>query len=183
MDSILRAQKLAEIKNSDKPFMTGIRIPFEGETHIFDAHKIPLKYLIYNKYNGRIGSLVKSYEKQNRPLNPEMPEDIKRIEQFLLASNKDRNESTELSLVKEGQKQYGIVTYNGIIIDGNRRAILLNKIYQEREKWPKHNIDHCEYFIAVILDAGANPKEISKLETEYQMGEDKKLDYNAIEKY
>jgi hypothetical protein len=183
MDATIRARELAKIKKNDKPFMTGIRITFEGETQSFDAYKIPLKYLIYNKYNGRIGSLVKSYEKQNRPLNAERLEDAKKIEEFLWASNKPSNEATERSLVKEGQKQYGIVTYNGVIIDGNRRAYLLNKIYRERENWEEHDVDHCMYFTAVILNAGASPKEVSKLETVYQMGEDAKLDYNAIEKY
>lgn len=183
MDITIRARELAKIKKNDKPFMTGIRIPFEGEIHQFSAYKIPLKYLIYNKYNGRIGSLVKSYEKQNRPLNPERAEDAKKIEIFLRDSNPSRNEITERSLVREAQKQYGIVTHNGVIIDGNRRAYLLNKIYRERDKWPDHDVDHCQYFIAVILDSAATPKEISKLETTYQMGEEKKLEYNAIEKY
>ncbi len=130
MDATLRARELAKITKNDDPFMTGIRITFEGETSPYKAYKIPLKYLIYNKYNGRIGSLVKSYEKQNRPLNPERPEDAKKIEDFLWDSNKPSNDATEKSLVKEGQKLYGIVTYNGVIIDGNRRAFLMNKIYR-----------------------------------------------------
>jgi hypothetical protein len=185
MEVSLRTQTLAEIKKHEIPFMTGIRIPFEGETKKFDAFKIPLQYLIYNKYNGRIGSLVKSFEKQNRLLNPEDKQDVAQIENFLWASKPDRNKSTEQSLVRDGQQKYGIVTDTGIIIDGNRRAYLLNKIYSERAEWEKknHDVDHCQYFIAVILDSGANPKEISKLETIYQMGEDAKLDYNAIEKY
>ena len=116
-------------------------------------------------------------------MNAEKPEDVKMIEQFLSDSNPGRNLGTEASLAKEGQKQYGIVTYNGIIIDGNRRAFLLNKIFRERARWKDQDVTHCEYFIAVILDVGATPKEISKLETTYQMGEDAKLDYNAIEKY
>jgi hypothetical protein len=185
MNASFRAQKLAEIKNNDTPYMTGIRIQFEGETRKFDAYKIPLEYLIYNKHNGRIGSLIKSYEVQDHEINPEEPKDINQIEQFLWDSKKDRNKSTELSLVVNGQQKYGIVTDEGVIIDGNRRAYLLNKIYRERVDWANknHNVDHCRYFIAVILDTGAEPREISKLETMYQMGEDEKLEYNAIEKY
>ncbi len=183
MDESIRTQKLNEIKQNEDAFMTGIRIPFEGETKQFNAYKIPLEYLIYNKYNGRIGSYVKSYEKQSHSLNPEVNEDIKIIEDFLWKSNEERNKFTEASLVKEGQKQYGIVTFDGKIIDGNRRAFLLNKIYREREKWHGNDVDHCRFFIAVILKSNADPREVSKLETIYQMGEDSKLDYNPIEKY
>src|SRR6185312_8137155 len=40
-------------------------------------------------------------------------------------------------------------------------------------------------FLAVILDDGLmdQPREIMRLETTYQLGEDEKLGYNAIEKY
>ena len=99
--------------------------------------RFPLEYLIYNKYNGRIGSLVKSFEKQNHVLNAENNDDTKLIERFLWESKPERNEFTLNSLVEEGQKQYGIVTNDGVIIDGNRRAMILNKIYLDREVWKK----------------------------------------------
>jgi hypothetical protein len=77
------------------------------------------------------------------------------------------------------------VTKDGIIIDGNRRAMLLKRIWSEREKWQKnhHNVDECQDFIAVILPVEGVTKDVVKLETTYQMGEDKKLDYDPIEKY
>jgi hypothetical protein len=185
MKKELRIMKLKEIKEQGSPYMTGIRIRYQGESRPFNAYKIPLEYLIYNKYNGRIGSLVKSFEKQNHILFAENQVDAQIIERFLWDSKPDRNEITMRSLVKDGQKQYGIVTNDGIIIDGNRRAMLLNKIYRARLEWEKddHNVDECKYFIAAILPEGADPREVIKLETVYQMGEDEKLDYNPIEKY
>lgn len=185
MNSEIRKKKLEEIRKKEEPYMTGIRIRYKGESIPFDAYKIPLKFLVYNKYNGRIGSLVKSYEKQNPAIKPEEPEGARIIEGFLWDSKPQRNETTMKSLVRDGQNQRGIVTNDGIIIDGNRRAMLLNQIYSEREKWEKkyHKVEEAQYFIAVILPEGADPKEVSRLETTYQMGEDEKLDYNPIEKY
>ncbi|MFD2662080.1 hypothetical protein NSQ24_25780 [Brevibacillus sp. FSL L8-0520] len=183
MNKDLRIKKLKEIVDKQTPYMTGIRIRYKGEIREFNAYQIPLEFLIYNKYNGRIGSVVKSFEKQHRPLNPEDPEDIKRIEDYLYASKPGRNDITLKNLVENGQQQYGIVTNDGVIIDGNRRACLLNRIYRDRKKWPNHNLDHCQYFIAVILPDTPEPKEIMRLETTYQMGADEKLDYNPIEKY
>lgn len=185
MDQGLRKKKLEDIQKNEKPFMTGIRIRYQGESRSFNAYKIPLDFLIYNKYNGRIGSLVKSFEKQNHILNAEIDADIKLIEKFLWESKPDRNEITMKSLAEEGQKQYGIVTNDGVIIDGNRRAMLLNRIYRDRKEWGEKakNVDECRYFIAAILPEGADPREVVRLETVYQMGEDAKLDYNPIEKY
>ncbi|AZS13307.1 hypothetical protein [Paenibacillus lutimineralis] len=183
MNKDLRIKKLKEIMENDTPYMTGIRIRYKGEIQEFKAYKIPLEFLIYNKYNGRIGSVVKSFEKQHRSINPEDLEDRKRLEGYLYESKPGRNEATLKNLIENGQQQYGIVTNDGVIIDGNRRASLLNKIYSDRKRWPNHNLDHCRYFIAVILPDTPEPKEIMKLETTYQMGADEKLDYNPIEKY
>ena len=182
MNQELRRKKLNEIEKEGNPYMTGIRIKYENEMKEFSAFRIPLKYLIYNKYNGRIGSLVKSFEKQYRELDMEKEEDTKRIEDYLWRSKENRNKLTLKSLVEDGQQRYGIVTNDGIIIDGNRRACLLNKIYNDRDSH-KEDVDHCQYFMAVILPKDTSKREILKLETSYQMGEDEKLDYNAIEKY
>ncbi len=173
--------KLQDPKIS-KPCMTGIPILYHGERRTFDAYMIPLEYLVYNKLNGRIGSIVKSYEKQNRPLDPENEEDSRIIEKFLWESKEDANKKTRMSLLYDHQQKYGIVTADGKIIDGNRRASLLNSIRRD-ETIPPNQKQHCNYFIAVILPVDADRKEILRLETTYQMGEDAKVDYNPIEKY
>ena len=135
--------------------------------------------------DGRIGSDVLSYEKQNGELNTEVDSDRRLIEKFLYESKKDRNKTTMDSLLKIGQQRYGIVTSDGIIVDGNRRAMLLNKLYHEHEAlgYSYSQVEKCKYFLAIILPDDAEEKDIQQLETIYQMGEDDKLDYNPIEKY
>ena len=185
MDKQIRIEKLKEIQKL-KPYATGIRIPYRGQILPLDAYQIPLDYLIYNKYNGRISSLVKSYERQNHKLDAENIHDSKIIEDFLMKSKEDRNKHTMTDLIKNKQRVYGIVTFEGKIIDGNRRAMLLRKINEKRETEPQTgmDLDFAQFFIAVILpDNVRDDRDISKLETIYQMGEDNKLDYNPIEKY
>lgn len=186
MDALTRKQKLMEIrKNKNNIVMTGIPLQYKGETRIENVYKIPLDYLIYNKHNGRIGSEVLSYEKQNGALNPEVSEDNKIIEKFLYESKIDRNEKTMKSLLKIGQQRYGIVTSDGKIVDGNRRAMLLNRLFHNHEEFGHSyaEVEKCKYFLAIILPDDAEEKDIQKLETIYQMGEDDKLDYDPIEKY
>ncbi len=186
MERDLRIQKLKEIQEKGEPFQTGVRTRYKGEVRPLTAYKISLRFLVYNKDNGRIGSRVKTFEKQYHELDAEKEAHRKIIEGFLWDSKKDRNETTREDILQNGQLRIGIVTSDGIIIDGNRRALLLNKIWGKRDKHRKEvkrNIDDCQYFNAVILPEDADSKEIQKLETTYQMGEDEKLDYGPIEKY
>ena len=186
MDSATRKTKLEELKtNNQNQAMTGIPLCYKGSVRKEIVWRIPLDYLIYNKYNGRIGSDVLSYEKQNGELNAEEDADRQLIEKFLFESKRDRNKTTMESLLKIGQQRYGIVTSDGIIVDGNRRAMLLNKLYHEHEAlgYSYAEVEKCKYFLAIILPDDAEEKDIQQLETIYQMGEDDKLDYNPIEKY
>ena len=186
MDAMTRKKKLSElILNDSNIAMTGIPLQYKGEARIEKVYRIPLDYLIYNKYNGRIGSDVLSYEKQNGILNPELDQDREIIEHFLYESKEDRNKITMTSLLKNGQQRYGIVTSDGKIVDGNRRAMLLNRLFHKREElgYSYGEVEKCKYFLAIILPDDAEERDIQKLETIYQMGEDDKLDYNPIEKY
>ena len=186
MDSATRKAKLEELKtNQNNVAMTGIPLRYKGSTRTEIVWRIPLDYLIYNKYNGRIGSDVLSYETQNGELNAEVDSDRQLIEMFLYDSKKDRNKNTMDSLLKIGQQRYGIVTSDGIIVDGNRRAMLLNKLYHEYQSlgYSYSQVEKCKYFLAIILPDDAEERDIQQLETIYQMGEDDKLDYNPIEKY
>lgn len=167
-DRVNKLQRIADSQNVEyqEP------IQWRGEMKLMDVHEIPLEYLVYNKYNGRILSRTRSLETQNREINPEQREGRKLIEKLLWDSKKDRNTKTMADLEKYGQKRVGIITRDGIIIDGNRRAMLLSKLGKT-------------HFKAVILDVRLedDPKEVERLETTYQMGEDEKVDYNPIEKY
>lgn len=186
MDATTRKQKLIELQaNEQNVAMTGIPLRYKGDTRTVKVYKIPLDYLIYNKYNGRIGSDVLSYERQNGVLNAENEADRALIEKFLYESKKDRNDTTLKSLQQNRQQRYGIVTSDGTIVDGNRRAMLLNRLYHRHEElgYTLSQVDHCKYFLAIILPDDAEERDIQQLETIYQMGEDDKLDYNPIEKY
>ncbi len=186
MDTNTRKMKLKElVKNSNNISMTGIPLRYKGKTRTETVYRIPLDYLVYNKYNGRIGSDVLSYEKQNGVLNAEEENDEIIIENFLYKSKVDRNETTMESLLHNGQQRYGIVTSDGIIVDGNRRAMLLNRLFHKREELglTYQQVEPCQYFLAIILPDDAEERDIQQLETIYQMGEDDKLDYNPIEKY
>lgn len=173
MNKQTRIEKIQAIIDRDKENPFGKQeIPWEDKLESMNVYKIPLEYLVYNKYNGRILSRTQSLENQKYKIDAETNEGMSLIEQLLWDSKPDRNKKT-LESIKNGQEKVGIITKDGIIIDGNRRAMLLKKSGK------------FDYFKTVVLDVTLeeNPLEIEKLETSYQMGEDEKLGYNPIEKY
>ena len=172
MDAKLRTEKLQEI--IDRGEKSGSkRITYKNDITTMDVYKIPVAYLIFNQYNSRIGTFVKTHEKQYGPIDAATEEGEKKITDFLWDSQKVRNKKTEQDIKDKGQMEPGIVTKDGVVIDGNRRCMLLKKLSSSN------------YFLGVILDTTleSDPKEIRKLETIYQMGVDEKVDYNPIEKY
>ena len=174
MNAITRTNKIEEIiqRNIENPFGK-LQIPWEDALQSMEVYKIPLNFLVYNKYNGRILSRTKSLEAQNVTIDVEDEQDRKLIEKLLWESKPKKNKETLKSLKDLGQEKVGIITKDGIIVDGNRRAMLLNKI------------DHIDYFKAVVLPITYEDGslEIEKFETKYQLGEERKLDYNPIEIY
>jgi len=182
MNAEQRKSELKRIQETATPCMTGITLTYHGERTTFNAYRIPLSILTYNPYNGRIGSVVKSYERQNHALDSDNSGDIALIEKFLWESKKEANERTKKSLLEDHQQRYGIVTADGKIIDGNRRASLLNNLWYDGTIAANLK-QHTQFFEAIILPIDADRKEILRLETTYQMGEDAKVDYGPIEKY
>jgi hypothetical protein len=138
--------------------------------------------IIYNVENGRIASLVKSYEKEHSTLDPEKPEDAQIIAQFLYDSNDVANKKTKKNIVANGQLETGIITSDGVLVDGNRRVSLMRQILED-DSFSAAERARCEKFRAIVLPENAEKKEILRLETTFQMGADEKVGYNAIEKY
>jgi hypothetical protein len=182
MDKKERIQKIKElIPTSEKKL-----IFFDDNKELLDVYEVPMEYLVYNQYNGRIKAMSKSWENANQKLNAERKEDVKIIEQFLWDSAPNKNEQTKQSIKEYGQFEVGMITEDGVIIDGNRRACIINILNREENDISKHL-----KFRTIILpteslidgDEKAKEREIIKLETIYQMGVDAKVDYNPIEKY
>lgn len=178
-----RMQNISRIQQLEDKKIGMIEVEWDGQLKPMDYFQIPIEYLVYNKYNGRILSRTKSLETQNVGIDVETQEGNDLIQKLLFDSHPSRNNKTEINIRKYGQKEVGIVTKDGIVIDGNRRLMFLNRISQN--PGTVTNPEKFKNFKAVILPATLTdaPNEIRKLETTYQMGEDEKLSYKPIEKY
>jgi len=172
-------KRLKELQKyiEEHPPITHAPLYYKSKNNQFPVYEIPLEFVVFNQFNGRIGSYIKTYEKENETLNASNPDDERKIIDFLWSSDVARNEKTLKDLEAKGQQQFGILTKDGVVIDGNRRCMLLKKLASKKKEGG--------YFQAIVLDEtlDSNSKEIRRLETTYQMGVDEKADYKPIEKY
>ncbi len=175
MDKKERIKQLGELKPNGTEVK---RIRYKGKPLERPVLDIPLNLLVYNKYNGRIKATTLSYEKEFGKIDAIKNKDL--IISFLWNSAESRNKQTKESIENFGQNEPGIVTKDGIIIDGNRRASIISKINEEIE-----NDEEKLSFRAIVLpdELEENRKDIIYLETVYQIGVDAKVDYDPIEKY
>lgn len=172
--------KIAQIQATQMPIKTGITLPIrKGDT--FKVWRIPLALLIPNVFNDRITWKIREYEAENdRVLDMESDDDIELLYSMIMQEHPADNEKTKADLAKNGQQVDGVITNDGRIVDGNRRATLLRALFNgEADKYGQ-NVEDFRYFNAIVLPEDVDAKEIMALETMLQIGVDKKVDYNRI---
>ena len=176
-------EKISEYIKHHQPIKTGEKLPIKlGET--FSVYRIPLDYLVPNVLNDRIAWKIREFEAENkRKLSVENQADVDYVYKLIEEEHVNENDRTLNDLALKGQQQHGVITNDGIIIDGNRRATLIRLLFQGKAKEFKKNVEEFRYFETIVLSEDITSEEIMALETSLQIGEDIKVKYNAINIY
>lgn len=77
-------------------------------------------------------------------------------------------------LEERGQQEPAVVTAEGILINGNRRAAALRKL------WVDNHVESARYIRAFVLPADATKDELVDLETELQVSKDYREEYSWV---
>ena len=90
----------------------------------------------------------------------------------------DALNATKNNIKIYGQREPGVVTSDGIVVDGNRRFTCLRMLNKENP-----NDDRFKYFEAVILDCNdCDGKKLKQIEWWLQMGTEERVQYDPIDK-
>ncbi|WP_115460581.1 ParB N-terminal domain-containing protein [Winogradskyella aurantiaca] len=154
---------------------------YKGKKRNLEVYEVPVELLRFNYLNGRIGTEVREFAITNgQKLEDLSIDEINgKIHNWIWEKSKNENKKTLEDIERKRQIIPGIITRDGIVVDGNRRFMIareLNKKGLNRQ------------FLTIILDdtyedGGDNALQIKKLETEIQLGQDEKVKYGAIEQY
>ncbi|WP_343606154.1 hypothetical protein [Fluviicola sp.] len=175
------------------PKMKGIiekvkRLASEPNTHVIDFRDelkdryprkiqyVPTKYLKFRKNNGRIIADVESHERENKICLDEESDDTQELLRTFLANN-DREKNDELKelLIQKGQQQPAIITCDGFLINGNRRKMALEELYNENAQDTQY-----ENMRVIILPEDVSELEIQQVENRYQLQSEGKSEYQGL---
>lgn len=178
------AQEIQQKKTKTLPvesitinFRDGIR-----ENREEKVYKVPLDLLRLRKENGRISSSVKTYERVTGPLEGRDSQAQTVLQKFLRDKDPEKTDDLKRLLRAEGQRDPGIITADGFLINGNRRRVALGEL---RDEFPAN--DEFKTMKVVILpgkdDEGGPPtlKEIEQIENRYQLQDEGKAEYYGFD--
>ena len=177
------AREIAEKKIKVHPRET-FRINFRNaiaEKRDSVIYSVPIDLLRYRKENGRISSSVKTQERLFGPLDPTDSSDQAKLGEFLRDQDPEKTDELKQLLYADGQREPGIITVDGFLINGNRRKVALEDLRDHYDE------DRFNTMRVVILpgeqDPGGAPtlKEIEQIENRYQLQAEGKAEYFAFD--
>ena len=148
---------------------------------VSQVYDMPIEFCFFRKDNGRIKGEVLSYEKEYGPLALKEEDSQKKLMQFLNASDSKQNIELKKYLKDQGQTEPAIITSDGFLINGNRRKMALQELYEETGDMSFKKIKVC------ILP-GTNEKErptpelIALLEHRLQSRQEGRSEYTNMNK-
>jgi len=145
--------------------------------------EVKLDLLRFRGENGRISSDVMSYQKNCGQLKEHTEDAQSILRNFLLEKDKEKTEELIKSVKHGGQREPAVITSDGFLINGNRRKMALEHLYN------KTNDDKYNWMKVVILpgendsEDGGPPtiKEIEQLENRYQLQSEGKAEYYGFD--
>lgn len=173
-----RAQRIEIIRGhlseaNNNPKAGNKRITIRGESQYPRVIRLPIDYLMFRLENARTRRQQLKYLRKH----PDLPRDLfkdpetsraqEAQEEILLeminATGKDFLEDLD----ERGQEDPAIITYDGYIVNGNRRTAALRSI-------------NADYVDCVVLPENFTKKEIYDLELDLQISQDFKEAYHWI---
>lgn len=140
-----------------------------------DIYELPFKELKFRKKNGRIKAEVESYEKINGPIDEKSESGQEVLRGFLKISDPEKKEVLKQQIKKKGQRQPAIITCDGFLINGNRRKMVFEELYEDSHQNPKFlNMR------VVILPDNVKEYDIKRLENSYQLQDEGKSEYHGL---
>lgn len=152
-----------KLSNTEVVYLQGNRV----DLHIY---RLPLNLVFYNIKNGRFAIEYKMLSKQNKKdLDPKNPKDTL-ILQKLLLSDISQTKLLTNDIKSYGQKEPGIISFDGVIINGNRRAAILNSLEGES----------LNYFVTARLPENISDSDLWRVEAGIQLSRKQQLEYGPI---
>jgi hypothetical protein len=150
-------------------------IAYGGKVHTHKLYRIPIDFLFHNIRNGRFrAELLEREEQLKRKLDSTKDKDAIEIRKLLLNQSDAETEALKKDIIKNGQLEPGIITFDGAVINANRRLAIMHDLYQNTRE------DKYKYLMVGILPQGVDEVDLWKIEAGLQFGRDFRLQYGGV---
>lgn len=145
-----------------------LQLTWRGSRKLFPVIELPLDVVLLNSTSHRLRSQLESHpqaaEVHGAPWSPEAQE----IVAVLIRNAHEDFGRLKESLADEGQRQPGVITRLGILINANTRTVALRDLNDSSRRWIR----------VAVLPEDADSQEIAELELGLQVQEELKADYS-----
>jgi len=144
-----------------------------GQNEDLQVYKIPLKHLVYNIRNGRFAAEYQELKnKKGRELESENKEDRKELQKLLISLDPKQSMILEKDVRQYGQREPGVCTHGGQVINGNRRMSVIESIFESDSNFKDLMVARLPPNISAI--------DLWKIEAGIQLSRKVQLDYGPI---
>ncbi len=174
IESSMKAQE-EDAKRDGKSLETD-RVIVQGKVKRLPIYQFQTNELVYNRANGRIKSEIFNKESSlGRILKDDLKEDQDIFREILSSISQLENQKISKDIYEKGQLKPGIITCDGIVINGNRRKAILENLYSEHEQEERLKYIECQ-----VLPRNIKKSELWLIEAGIQMSAEQQLDYSPI---
>lgn len=149
-------------------------VSIHDERVTLEVYRLPTNLIFFNIKNGRFAAEYRELKEKEggRELDSKDSADSRKIQKLLLDLDEKQTKVLTEDIRRLGQKEPGIITHDGFLINGNRRMAVLNELKKEDDKYG--------YLLVAILPKNIDHKDLWKIEANIQLSRNEKLDYGPI---
>ena len=146
----------------------------QGQRKDLLVYRLPLEMTFYSIKNGRFAAEYgEKTKKMGRELDPTNPRDSDEIRELLTGIDPNQSNILQKDMLKNGQREPGIITHDGFVINGNRRRSVLEELVLAGQS-------QFAFIDVGILPPNVSAKDLWMIEAGIQMARNVQLDYNPI---
>jgi hypothetical protein len=148
-----------------------VRLPWGGEAIHAQAIKIPVEEVLLNHRSHRVRAQLQDDPQWKALENDPYSEAAQRLIEQHVRNARTPQEFAALkdSLLREGQTDPGVITFDGVLVNANTRAVAMRDFEDPSKRWIR---------VAVLPQSASQQHELTLLELRLQMQKELKVDYS-----
>lgn len=148
-----------------------LRLPWRGATDLFPVVQIEVDVPLLNASSHRLQAMLEGHPGRHAVKDLPFGEDAQRILAEVLQRRHHHFDRLKENLRLEGQRDPGVITREGVLINANTRAVALRELDDEEKRWIR----------VAVLPPDASAQELAELELQLQVQDPLKDDYRLTE--